>query len=246
MTTADSASLPFGDGLAAASLYETLPGPLNDALAGEKVGLLLLDPQGLITHINAAAGLMLRCSPPVVVGLDFWDLVSGQIADRHFAATKAGLASERQHHFVAHDAFEGSWTAYAFVAHPSGCSVSLRDASKERDMERLLRESERRNDLIFNVNPNAMWIFDTVSLQVIAVNQAAEDFYGIPRQMFLGLKMGALFPDGEGYALLNSIEPRMSTRNGQPALEVCKQKKLDGQVVLVELACGHQRPADWA
>ena len=242
MTDSGSGSQPIGDGRAAASLYETLPGTLQEVTAYEQAGLLLLDRQGLITNINAEAGLMLRCSLPDVVGRDFWDVVSGQIAEQHFAATKLGLASNLQYHFIAHDKFEGSWTEYTFISHPSGCTVSLRDVNKAKNTERLLRESERRNDLIFNVNPNAMWIFDTVSLQVVAVNQAAVEFYGIPRKMFLGLKVGALFPDGEGYALLNSLDTRMGARKGQLALEVCKQKKLDGQVVLVELAFG---PIRW-
>ena len=244
MTTAGSASPSFGSGRAATGLYETLTGALHDPTASEQAGLLLLDLQGLITHINAKAASTLRCSLTDAVGLDFWDVVSAQIAEQHFAATKSALASQLQHYFVAHDEFEGSWTAFTFISHPSGCTISLRDVGRTRNTERLLRESECRNDLIFSANPNAMWVFDTVSLQIIDANQAAVEFYGIPRKMFVGLKMGVLFPDGEGHALLNSLEPRMSARSGKPALEVCKQKKLDGQVVLVELACGHVRWQD--
>jgi len=221
------------------SRHETRPAALQDVPASTLAGLLLLDTQGLITHINAEAQRMLRCSLSGVVGRDFWDVVSEPIAEQYLAATRLGLSSCLQHHFISHNEFEGSWTEYAFVSNPAGCSVSLRDVSMAKNMERRLRVSEHCNDLIFNVNPNAMWVFDAVSLQIIGVNQAAAEFYGIPRHVFLKLKMGALFPDGEGAALLTSIDSRVRLREGKLALEVCKQKKRDGQVVLVELACGH-------
>ena len=98
----------------------------------------------------------------------------------------------------------------------------------------LLAESERANRLLFEANPNAMWIFDMASLRVLAVNQAAVDFYGILKPRFLSLKMGALFPDGSGAALLSSVS---ATRALKFALQICRQVKGDGTVVLVELAC---------
>lgn len=69
---------------------------------------------------------------------------------------------------------------------------------------------------------------------VLDVNQAAIDFYGIPKGSFLALKLGALFPDGTGAALFDSISSKDA---GKIALQICKQVKGDGTVVLVELAC---------
>jgi PAS domain S-box-containing protein len=204
-------------------------------------GVVLLDRQGLITNINDEAQHMLHCSLPDVAGRDFWDVVPEQIAERYLTATSRGLSSSLQHYFVAHDEFEGSWTEYAFILNPAGCTVSLRDVSAAKITEGVLRDSERRNDLIFNANPNVMWVFDAVSLRIISANQAAVEFYGIPRKMFHKLKMGALFPDGEGTALLSSLTLDKGARDDELTVEVCKQKKMGGQVVLVELACGRIR-----
>jgi light-regulated signal transduction histidine kinase (bacteriophytochrome) len=52
------------------------------------------------------------------------------------------------------------------------------------------------------------------------------------------LSLGALFPDGEGAALLNSLGSSQEGRDLQPELRLCKQRKMDGQLVLVELAWG--------
>ncbi len=225
-----------------------LHNPIRQALragytepAVKQTGLLLLDPEGLITYINARAEQVLYCAQPDVLGRDFWDVVSAQTVEQYLAATNMGLALSQQQQFVAHDALADSWTEYTFVPHPAGCTVSLRDVGVAIHTEQRLRDFERRNDLIFNVNPTPMWVFDTEALQVIAVNQAATEFYGFPHSVFLNLKMGALFPDGEGTALLSAIDSRLGPRDSQVTVEVCKQIKSDGEVVLVELACGRIR-----
>ena len=241
MTALAGGSQTSRDGNAAASTNGALPAALQAMPTATQAGLLLLDRQGIITNMNVEAQHILRCSLPDVVGRDFWDVVPEQIAERYLASTNLGLTSSLQHHFIVRDEFEGSWTEYTFILNPAGCSVSLRDVGLAKNAELLLKDSERRNDLMFNVNPNPMWVFDTVSLHIIAVNQAAVEFYGIPRHMFLRLKMGALFPDGEGAALLSSIDRRMGAHDGKLAVEVCKQEKRGGQVVLVELACGSIR-----
>lgn len=231
-------------GADADSEYATLPGALEAAPASALRGLVYLDKRGRIVDMNAEARQVLHCTLPDVVGRDFWELVPEQLAERHQAATGQALAASAQHHFTAHREFEGDWIEYAFLGHEGGCIVSLRDVSAARSMAVILKDSERRNQLIFNANPNAMWVFDVVSLRIIATNRAATEFYGIPRKLFLTLKMGALFPDGEGAALLSSMDLRKGAADEEITVQVCKQKKMDGQLVLVELACGRLRWQD--
>ncbi|MBC7610283.1 MAG: PAS domain S-box protein [Polaromonas sp.] len=206
-------------------------GPLD--LTGE--GLVLLNAKGQITEINAQALRFLNCILPDLTGRDFWDAVPPEIVNEHQSSTGRALASSAQHVFVVHNKFEGAWLEYAFRTYPSGYIVTLRDVTVAQKLQVMLDDSERRNRLIFEVNPNAMWIFDLVSLRILAVNRAAVDFYGISQSIFLNLAVGALFPDGEGAALLACV----SGAAGQ-LLEpqLCKQKKNDGQLVLVELAFG--------
>ncbi len=222
---------------------ETVRGALDDVASSAHaaaVGVVWLAASGHITGINADARQLLHCSLPDAVGRNFWDVVPENVAEHH-GATSGALDASDQYRFVIHSEFEGNWTEYAFMRHPTGFTVSLRDVSAAKNMEHLLRESEQRNQLMFDANPNAMWVFDAMSLRVISANQAAVQFYGIPRKMFLKLKMGALFPDGEGAALLSLIDLHKGSSSDQPVVEICKQKKMDGQLVLVELACGYIR-----
>ena len=201
-----------------------------------------LDEGGKILEINTYALKLLECDLPSVTGRDFWELVPEDIADQYQFATDKVLASSAHHVFVAHHKFKDSWLEYTFRRGSNGYVVSLRDVATTQKLHQRLHESERYNQLIFEVNPNAMWIFDAESLQILAVNRAAVEFYGIPREIFLELHLGSLFPDGEGTSLLSALKPEKAAGRLLPTPQICKQKKMDGQLVLVELACGR---IDW-
>jgi PAS domain S-box-containing protein len=202
-------------------------------------GIVLVDGNGLITAANAKALELLHCTLPAVSGRELWGAVPEEIAEQHESATVKALLTSARHVFVAHEKFEDIWIEYIFRRQAWGYAVTLRDVSSTQQLQRLLEDSERYNQLLFEANPNAMWMFDSRSLNILAANQAAVSFYGIPRNEFVTLRMGALFPDGEGVALLTSLAPRDKGRGGRFELRLCKQKKMDGQLVLVELACGH-------
>ena len=219
----------------------TAPAAAGQALATSRMvldGVVLLDKSGQIIDVNPRALELLHLGPSNRVGQDFWEVMPEEIAERHQSSTLKALAASAQHSFVVHLKFEASWLEYSFRQHPSGCVVSIRDVAGLQAMQRLLESSEQYNLLIFADNPNAMWVFDRNSLQIIAVNRAALVFYGFERKQFLALQMGALFPDNEGTALLSVLRNDKTQQLTHVTPQICKQKKLDGQLVLVELACG--------
>ena len=211
--------------------------PAWDAVALANDGTVLLDAKWQIMDANPRAFELLHCNSPVVGGRDFWDVVPDAVAEHHQSVALEVLASMAQHAFVAHQKFEDSWTQYSFSRLATGYVVSLRDVAATQRLQRLIEDSERFNQLIFEANPNVMWLFDASSLHILAVNQAAVEFYHIERERFVRLKMGALFPDGEGASLLSELERGLGTTTAAFAPLICKQKKMDGQLVLVELAC---------
>ncbi len=199
-------------------------------------GIVLLNPQGQITEANAPALALLHCTLDDVLGHDFWDAVPEEIAGQYQEATGKALSASARHAFVANHPFEGSWIEYSFVRQARGIVVKLRDVASTQSLLQSLADSESYNQHLFEAHPAAMWLFERSSLRILAVNQAAVRFYGIAHKEFVTLRMGALFPDGEGAALLNSLNPGRAV---PLHLRVCKQRKMDGQVVLAELAWGH-------
>jgi signal transduction histidine kinase len=197
-------------------------------------GVVLLDSTGQITEMNAVATRLLNCVDADLSGRDFWDAVLPKISDAHQLATARAMQRKEEHSFVAHSQFEGAWLEYTFRRYPAGYVVKLKDVTSVQSLQRLLADSKLANGLLFKSNPNAMWVFDLASLHVIDVNLAAIDFYGISKSRFLALKIGALFPDGSAAALFSSVR---SAGTAKLALQICRQVKGDGAVVLVELAC---------
>ncbi len=211
-------------------------------MASDRDGEVQLDAEGRVTEANAMAMRLLHCPVSDVVGRDFWQIVPETIADQFQFATNKALEKSPRHSFVANDALADSWVQYTVKRHHGGYSVTLRDVASTQTLLLMLKSSERFNDLLFDANPNPMWIFDAESRAVLAANQAAIDFYDIPRRRFITLDMGALFPDGEGAAVYQSLHLGQPGGDVPPHLRLCKQRKANGEVVLAELAWGR---IDW-
>ena len=196
-------------------------------------GIVLLDPALAIVDANPRALAFLQNTLPVITGYSLWDVVPQEIASQHEATAELALKASGQYVFVAHESFENKWTEYTLRQCPAGYIVNLREAGPAQKYQRLLEDSKRYNQLIFEANPNVMWAFDKTSLQIFAVNQAAIKFYGMSRKVFMSLSMEALFSEGEGAELLLSLR---AGKDGPVEMRLCKQKTMDGKEVLVELA----------
>ena len=194
---------------------------------------MLLDSQSVIVDANAKALEFLRRALPAICGYSLWDVLPQEIATQHEEAAELALGAQEQYTFVTYAHFENTWVEYTLRPRAAGCVVNLREAGPAQKYQRLLEDSKRNNQLIFEANPNAMWVFDRASRQILAANQAAIRFYGFGRKDFMALGMEALFPGEEGAELLASLNP---AKEGQSEMRLCQQKKMDGKVVLVELA----------
>ena len=77
------------------------------------------------------------------------------------------------------------------------------------DNARLYHEAqgaEARYRMLFESNPQPMWVFDAESLAFLAINDAAVRHYGYSREEFLSMTMIDLRPVEETPGLLPSLE----------------------------------------
>lgn len=98
--------------------------------------------------------------------------------------------------------------------------------------EDALIQSEERYRLLFEHNPQAMWVFDAETLRFLAVNNAAIQHYGYSREEFLSMTIKDIRPPEDVPALLGDIA--MNTR-GMDKAGVWKHLKKDGTVIDVEV-----------
>ena len=64
--------------------------------------------------------------------------------------------------------------------------------------EEELRRSEKQYRLLFQDNPNPMWVFDLETLAFLEVNESAIQHYGYSREEFLAMKMSDIRPTEKG------------------------------------------------
>jgi diguanylate cyclase (GGDEF)-like protein/PAS domain S-box-containing protein len=92
-----------------------------------------------------------------------------------------------------------------------------------------LRESEQRYRLLFEHNPQPMWMHDAETLQFVAVNDAAVRRFGYSREEFLGMTV----PDIRPGERVQEIMPNVPPPDG-PAGPVPHRHK-NGSVLWVEV-----------
>jgi PAS domain S-box-containing protein len=64
---------------------------------------------------------------------------------------------------------------------------SWSDVTTRREAELKVEKSERQYRLLFQANPQPMWVFDEETLRILAVNDAAVSHYGWSREEFLSM-----------------------------------------------------------
>jgi len=96
-----------------------------------------------------------------------------------------------------------------------------------------IKESEKRYSDLFNLSPQPMWVFDSVSFRFVQVNKATVDLYGYSEEEFLNMTLMDI-------KQAQDIEPTIrQLRDEQPGIGIFKQTvkhhKKSGEVIDVEI-----------
>jgi len=76
----------------------------------------------------------------------------------------------------------------------AGIVINSRDVTDRWRAEEDVRSSEKQYRLLFQDNPNPMWVFDLESLAFLEVNEAAIKHYGYSREEFLAMTVADIRP----------------------------------------------------
>ncbi|MFH1196865.1 MAG: PAS domain S-box protein [bacterium] len=102
----------------------------------------------------------------------------------------------------------------------------------KRAAEATQRESEKRYRLLFNSNPNPMWVYDVESSKFLIVNDEAIYLYGYSREEFLSMTVNDIRVPDEIEQSVKDIKSLKKTVERAP---VIRHKKKDGSIIEVEI-----------
>jgi PAS domain S-box-containing protein len=132
-----------------------------------------------------------------------------------------------------------------FIDAESGKTILLsilKDTSDRRSVNFKLKETFGDFSLLFNRNPNPMWIYEMPSLRILKVNEAAIRFYGYSEDEFLNLTIRDLRPV-EDLAVFNKYVYNTgiggSQFQGLNRGGVWRHKRKNGEIIYAEIT-GHE------
>ncbi len=96
-----------------------------------------------------------------------------------------------------------------------------------------IEESESRYRLLFEANPQPMWVFDRASLAFLAVNHAAVTRYGYTREEFLGMTLRDIRPPEDVPEFLEHTRVSTPTPHTDGPW---RHRRKDGSILIVEIA----------
>src|SRR3989449_4260252 len=111
-------------------------------------------------------------------------------------------------------------------------STQVAQAIERKHAEDQLKESETKYRVLFESNPEAMWVYDSKTLRCLAVNDAAVAGYGWSREEFLQMTIRDIHPAAEQDKLeaLLALPPEQATVHR--GLRHCRK---DGSLIDVEI-----------
>jgi two-component system, cell cycle sensor histidine kinase and response regulator CckA len=202
---------------------------------------VVAESEGAIVFANPAAMKMfLWTSEDDWAGKSFLDLAAPESREAVAALLGASAASvpPERHEIVGLKAdgsrFEMEVTPARMTFQGKAATQAiLRDITDRRRAEQALRESEERYRLLFENNPQPMWVFDNETLAFLAVNEAACRHYGYTRAEFLAMTIRDIRPFEDIPALLQRVasEPREFQKAG-----VWRHRKKGGTEIAVEIS----------
>jgi len=120
------------------------------------------------------------------------------------------------------------------------------DVTVATRIEEALRKSEAQYRLLFEANPQAMWVYDLTTLRFLAVNDAAVRHYGYSRSEFLEMTIKDIRPPED----VKLLEEYLASENGQIVdAGEWQHRKKDGTVINVDITSSRLtfggRPAEF-
>ena len=201
-----------------------------------------INTHGIVQRVNLAGCALFDYAASDIIGKPFWAFlppdaqqqyrellrrrISGQEAltpfHRPHLRRDGTLRTVEVHHKLIHD-----------PAGPvTGMRIALLDVTERKRAEVDLVHSEERYRMLFQSNPQPIWVHDEATLAILAVNRAAVQCYGYSEDEFAAININVLH--------LPEDVPTLGPHLRQTSLEIgkaraWKHRRKDGTLIEVEV-----------
>jgi PAS domain S-box-containing protein len=200
--------------------------------------LSILSQQGNFLYVSPSIGHVLGYTPEELRGQNAFAHVHPEDLPRALEALQAGI-DHPEHTFkiqLRYQRKDGEWRQLETVGQNrlqdpemAGIVINSRDVTDRWRAEEDVRSSEKQYRLLFQGNPNPMWVFDLETLAFLEVNEAATKHYGYSREEFLAMTVADIQPpeknDATKDVALNTADRSYAGRH----------RRKDGSLIDVEV-----------
>jgi PAS domain S-box-containing protein len=200
--------------------------------------LTMLNRDGTVIYKSPSVKTVLGHDPAELVGKSIFDHVHPDDQSRMREVFEEAAAKPEQsiRLQIRYRHKDGSWRhleamGQNCLADPElgAIVINSRDVSDRWRAEDDLRNSEKQYRLLFQSNPNLMWLFDLETLAFLEVNEAAIQHYGYSREEFLAMTIADIRPpEKPGHHKMTAVD---ATNRGL----VWRQRRKDGSFIDVEV-----------
>lgn len=199
-------------------------------------GFLVLDRTWAIKFCNRRAAELVLRELADMDGRAFWSLFPDDRKQQAREGCEREIAHGRPFAFEEYHAHYRRWFEIRFFAAGDGIGVFLRDSTPHWEVIGELRERERRYRELFEANPNVMWIFDTQTLEFLAVNAAAVRRYGYTEAEFLAMRATDIRPPDDREQFEQSVQRVGLDSSLKDEPSIWRHITKSGELMLVDVA----------
>ncbi|OUL37111.1 hypothetical protein BV372_03960 [Nostoc sp. T09] len=175
--TSDIACLPP---VAAPEYWESILTSISD-------GFWVLDREWRCTYINEPQAKMLGMPKHEILGKNIWDLFAGIIDTEIYIQLHRAIAEQKSVHFEHHRPRQAGWLESRAYPFADGVSVLTIDITERKRAEQALEERSNFMELLAQMSPGLLYLYDVVEQRNIYINARSRDFLGYPPETVLAM-----------------------------------------------------------